>query len=514
MNPTSAPHVFISYSRRNLDFVQQLVHALKQKGKDPWFDQLKEPLSGIAAGAPWWKQIQTGIEEVDNFLFVISPDSISSPYCHAEINYAREHGKRLVPLLYCGDVGKSETYKAIDAAIEAIPDDEEMPDSVISTIRNLKNLARENWGKISDIQFVAFTMSTPFEQSIEELLQALDLDFAWVRLHSQLTQSAKLWEANNFDDDYLWGANRLKPVHDMIARRKPELDTLVQQFIEPEQERLLREIENPNTTHQRRRDIGDRLGVIGDTRLGVGVKDGIPDILWLPVNPGGEIKIENTTFKVQSFYIAKYQVTHVQFQAFVEAEDGFKKSDWWQGMPNGFPHHTLTTQFIKAVNNPRDSISWYQAVAFCRWLDTKLPTARFTSVEKLAVRLPTEWEWRWAAQAGYGQWRYPWGEWKEGYSNTSEAGLGRAIGVGMYPHGVAVCGALDMVGNLWEWCLNDNEKIQDISLDNGQYKTIQGGSFFSNELHAISSFRNSAKPIIGDSSFGFRIVLAPPIPGL
>lgn len=76
------PDVFISYSRRNLEFVQQLVAALKKSGKDPWFDQLKEPLTGIAAGAPWWEAIKYGIETVDNFLFVISPDSIGSPICH------------------------------------------------------------------------------------------------------------------------------------------------------------------------------------------------------------------------------------------------------------------------------------------------------------------------------------------------------------------------------------------------------------------------------------------------
>src|SRR5687768_8427361 len=102
------PDVFISYSRRNLEFVHQLVEALKKSGKDPWFDQLKEPLSGIVAGASWWKQIQNGIENVDNFLFVVSPNSISSPYCHAEISYARERGKRLVPVLHCSWIGEGE----------------------------------------------------------------------------------------------------------------------------------------------------------------------------------------------------------------------------------------------------------------------------------------------------------------------------------------------------------------------------------------------------------------------
>ena len=157
------PDVFISYSRQNLEFVHQLVDALKERGKDPWFDQLKEPLSGIAAGAPWWKQIQDGIESVDNFLFVITPNSIRSPYCHAEINYAREHGKRLVPVLYCGWIGEGETRKAIDAAIEAIPDSEEIPGSVTSSILNLKKLVRANWLAISEIQYVIFSSSVALD---------------------------------------------------------------------------------------------------------------------------------------------------------------------------------------------------------------------------------------------------------------------------------------------------------------------------------------------------------------
>src|SRR5437870_4157274 len=147
--------VFISYSRKNLEFVQQLFDALKKNGKNPWFDQLKEPLSGIAAGAPWWEEIKYGIENAENFLFIVSPDSIHSPYCHAEIDYAREHGKRLVPVLYCGWIGEGDTRKAIDTAIETISDDETIPNTVTAGTLNLKNLVRENWLAISEIQYVS-----------------------------------------------------------------------------------------------------------------------------------------------------------------------------------------------------------------------------------------------------------------------------------------------------------------------------------------------------------------------
>lgn len=534
------PDVFISYSRRNLDFVNQLVYALKWRGKDPWFDQLKEPLSGIAAGAPWWKQIQEGIESVDNFLFTISPHSISSPYCHAEINHAREHGKRLVPLLYCGTTDEGETRQAIDAAIEAIPDDQEIPDSVTSSILNLKKLVRANWLAISDIQYVVFASTIPFEQSLEQLVQALDLDLAWVRMHSQITQAARLWEANDFHEDYLWGAIRLKPVYDMLARRKPTLDPLVQEFIEPEQERLLRELEAlPRTaeSHGRRRDIGDRLGVIGDPRSGVGVKDGIPDMEWLPVTPGGEIMIANETLTVKPFYIAKYQVTYAQYQAFVDAEDGFHNPQWWRGIPLQHEKRLpVMPQFIKSLNNPRDNISWYQAVAFARWLNERyqargllpeplvwgaaqtgvmqrlLGGSKGAEVEKWQIRLPTEWEWQWAAQNGHEQREYPWGTLQEGYANISEAGIGRAIAVGMYPHGAAACGALDMAGNLWEWCLNDYNEIEQIGLHRDN-KMKRGGSFLNYQVIAAASYRGSfgESPQYFRHEHGFRVVVSSPI---
>lgn len=529
------PDVFISYSRRNLEFVQQLVAALKKSGKDPWFDQLKEPLSGISAGAPWWKEIQYGIENVDNFLFVVSPNSIKSPYCHAEIHYAHEHGKRLVPILYCGWIGESETRTAIDAAIEAIPDTDEIPNSVTSSILNLKKLVRENWLTISEIQYVIFASSVAFEQSLEQLIQALDLDLAWVRMHSQLVQAAKLWEANNRSDGYLWSAERLKPVYKMMERRKPALDVLVQSFIEPEQERLLHELIALHTSHRRRFDIGDRLSVIGDPRSGIGLTaDGIPQIDWLPVTPGGTITIEKQRFSVEPFYIAKYLVTYAQFQAFAGDPKVYNLDRWWDWMPDQYRRQALDIPPSQQHNYPRSSVSWYQAMAFTRWLNDQyrekglLPVPLLSVAEQTGVmrrlldnkqnmekgvwgiRLPTEWEWQWAAQNGQEVQAYPWGAWDDQpRANTTEAGINnRSTAVGMYPDGAAACGALDMAGNLWEWCLNDHEDIKRISRDNGKNKVLRGGSFNGTQDLAAASFRIFYS-LPGDRSsyYGFRVVL-------
>ena len=60
--------VFISYSRKNKEFVQKLVDALVAEKREVWLDE-----TNIEPTAEWLKEIFTNIEAADNFLFVISP---------------------------------------------------------------------------------------------------------------------------------------------------------------------------------------------------------------------------------------------------------------------------------------------------------------------------------------------------------------------------------------------------------------------------------------------------------
>src|SRR5262245_29798299 len=87
--------VFISYSRRDTEFVKSLAEAFKKQERDIWVDWEDIPLT-----ADWLEEIYDGIEGADNFAFVISPDSINSDVCAKELEYAVQHKKRLVPLLH------------------------------------------------------------------------------------------------------------------------------------------------------------------------------------------------------------------------------------------------------------------------------------------------------------------------------------------------------------------------------------------------------------------------------
>src|SRR5918997_3717591 len=87
--------VFISYSRKDKDFVLALHRALEERDRDSWVDWEDIPLT-----AKWLQEVYSGIEDADTFAFVISPDSLSSEFCAKELEHAVENNKRMAPIWY------------------------------------------------------------------------------------------------------------------------------------------------------------------------------------------------------------------------------------------------------------------------------------------------------------------------------------------------------------------------------------------------------------------------------
>ncbi len=227
----------------------------------------------------------------------------------------------------------------------------------------------------------------------------------------------------------------------------------LQGFLFPEPLRLLDELRSDDTPHHRREEIGLRLNQMGDPRRGVGVdREGLPDFLWVDV-PAGQVNLETeppAAFAVQPFRISTYPVTWRQYRAFLDAVDGYRdsRSLWWDGLKHEDQPGGERWGF---ANYPAINVSWYDAVAFCRWLSHRLRLA-----DGEVIRLPTEWEWQWVAQAGSEASEYPWpGGWNPMRANSSESGIGRTTAVGLYPVATpAGWPVLDLAGNVWEWCVN------------------------------------------------------------
>lgn len=86
---------FISYSRKDLEFAQKLFKALKAVGIDPWLDQ-----EDIPPAAKWRQEILVGIQFCHNFIYIISPTSVASEHCDAELDYALALNKRIIPIVF------------------------------------------------------------------------------------------------------------------------------------------------------------------------------------------------------------------------------------------------------------------------------------------------------------------------------------------------------------------------------------------------------------------------------
>jgi len=289
-----------------------------------------------------------------------------------------------------------------------------------------------------------------------------------------------------------------------------------------------------------RLSAGIILGKLGDPRPGVGLtKQGVPDIDWIEIPAGtfwmgdkedwcGKQRFQ-CKLLAQPYRIARYPVTVTQFQAFVDA-GGYRQAEWWTaaqaagywkegrirsrdwsegGAEQWCEAPGVSGEAFRCPNSPVVDVNWFEALAFCRWLSEQLGCA---------VYLPSEAQWERAARHTDGR-LYPWGDSTNDVSrrcNMGETGIGHPSAVGMFPEGQAKCGALDMAGNVWEWCRTkwredyaDYECEVDDTLEGDDLRVLRGGSFgfYADRVRCASRLGNF--PDLRYSTFGFRVVVSP-----
>ena len=228
-------------------------------------------------------------------------------------------------------------------------------------------------------------------------------------------------------------------------------------------------------------------------------------------NADGREKPAHSVF-IDAFCIDKFPVTNRQYKKFIDANTHWRKpskenqrnktrqimnsilrkyhggnylNDW---VENDFP--------IGKDDHPVTHISWFAAMAYAEWV---------------GKRLPTEAEWEKAARGGVAAQRYPWGD----VLNSTYAECGKEVGetypVGKYP--ANDYGVHDIVGNVWEWCLDLYDEDLDLLISDylnvTSDRVLRGGTqLISTEPIHIEAreVRNPKYTIVMPSSYHTKFI--------
>jgi formylglycine-generating enzyme required for sulfatase activity len=234
---------------------------------------------------------------------------------------------------------------------------------------------------------------------------------------------------------------------------------------------------------------------------------------WCKI-PSGLVTLEDASdfggtrggdYYLPAYLIGKYPITTAQYAQFVNAPDGYRNPEWWMYSTEAAwwrgQHPQATKPQFAGDRLPRTNVSWFDALAFCRWLSAKT---------NQTITLPTEQQWQRAAQ-GNDRRRYPMGDDLDAASvHFTGTLLGQPSEVDKHLMGASPFGAMDMCGNVWEWCLTlwDTAHPPDaVPLTGRAKRSVRGGSWGVNSKEMLQvTFRNRMEPDSEGYHVGFRCV--------
>lgn len=232
------------------------------------------------------------------------------------------------------------------------------------------------------------------------------------------------------------------------------------------------------------------------------------------------------TVDLPLFYIGRYEVTVAQFRAFVEATairvDAQALGGTSSNAAGPHPHGSRSARAalgLRAPDHPVGFVSWPDALAYCRWLETTLrdwphtpPQLSHLLSDGWGVTLPTEAQWEKAARGTDGR-IFPWGD-----EPRQERANFR--GTGVTPVGSFACPECpfdlsDMSGNVWELTRSPyrpypyDPKDDHLDLDADALWVMRGGSYADTDQNIRAAIRGGVDPGARRPFIGFRVVLTP-----
>lgn len=499
--------VFISYSRKDMAFADQLEVALKARGFEVLIDRQE-----IYAFEDWWKRIEALIGSADTVVFVLSPDAVKSDVALKEVALAASLNKRFAPIV----------YRRVEDS--AVPD----------VLRRLN--------------FIFLDDPSAFEAGVDKLAQALRSDIGWIRRHTEFGEAAQRWADAGRVSGLLLRPPVLDQAEAWMAFRPssaPSPTAETQAFIAASRKAEL--------AGRRRRRIlnaalytmlvGIIVGLIGwinqayiadqwrfltvtwpyqrtnvrpyvlSTAKELALKPGqsfkecandCPEMVVVPAGSytmGDPSSVQQPVHMVTiavSFAVSRYELTFADWDACVTG-----------GGCNGYQPHD---EGWRRGKQPVVNVSWNDAQAYVRWL---------SQVTGKTYRLLSEAEYEYAARAGKTT-AYPWGDGVK----LNGAPMANCDGCGSQWDGrqTAPVGSFppnnfdlyDMAGNVFGWtedCLhfNYNHAPMDgsawLSDDGGDCsnRIVRGGSWNSEPNRIRSAFRAAVTAVSPNSALGFRV---------
>ncbi|MCZ6623601.1 MAG: formylglycine-generating enzyme family protein [Deltaproteobacteria bacterium] len=220
----------------------------------------------------------------------------------------------------------------------------------------------------------------------------------------------------------------------------------------------------------------------------------IPEAAFLMGNEEGQDN-EKPVHRVwvDGFMIGKFPVTNREYRIFVE-ETGVEEAPFWSEKSLAHP------------DKPVVGASWYDAMAYCKWLSHRT---------RKHFRLPTEAQWERAARGGLEGKRYPWGNGHPSERPFSGYDLqtGGPERVGRYePNGFEL---YDMAGGVHEWCsdfydphyYHNSPERNPQGPPSGKRRVSRGGSWRHRVKFSRCAARSSLNPSSRYADYGFRVAI-------